>query len=70
MFAPHEYGCYFRAHPVCGESHIQRNANGEVATAQYDHELVEPDTSIGEYANQAYSSRNIGPYGGWHNQKS
>ena len=26
------YGVILRAHPVCGESHIQRNANGEVAT--------------------------------------
>jgi len=26
------YMCVLRAHPVRGESHIQRNANGEVAT--------------------------------------
>jgi len=28
---PHIYGCILREHPVRGESHIQRNANGEVA---------------------------------------
>ena len=33
LFAPHIYmGVVFRAHPVRGESHIQRNANREVAT--------------------------------------
>jgi len=26
------YGCYSRAHPVRGESHIQCNVNQEVAT--------------------------------------
>jgi len=26
------YGVILRAHPVSGESHIQRNATGEVAT--------------------------------------
>jgi len=26
------YGVILRAHPVCGESHNQRNATGEVAT--------------------------------------
>jgi len=25
-------GVVLRTHPVCGESHIQRNASGEVAT--------------------------------------
>jgi len=32
LFAPHICGVVLRAHPVRGESHIQRNANGEVAT--------------------------------------
>ena len=32
LFAPHIYGVILRAHPVRGESHIQRNANGEVVT--------------------------------------
>jgi len=32
LFAPHIFGVVLRAHPVCGKSHIQRNANGEVAT--------------------------------------
>ena len=32
LFAPHIYVVVLRAHPVRGESHIQRNASGEVAT--------------------------------------
>jgi len=32
LFAPHIYIIVLRAHPVRGESHIQRNATGEVAT--------------------------------------
>ena len=32
LFAPHIYIVVLRAHSVRGESHIQRNANGEVAT--------------------------------------
>ena len=33
LFAPHVYmGVILRAHPVRGESHIQCNASGEVAT--------------------------------------
>jgi len=32
LFAPTISGVVHRAHPVRGESHIQRNANGEVAT--------------------------------------
>jgi len=32
LFAPHVYIAILRAHPVRGESHIQRNATGEVAT--------------------------------------
>jgi len=37
LFVPHIYiyiymGVILRAHPVCGESHIQRNASGEAAT--------------------------------------
>jgi len=32
LFAPHIYGVVLRAHPVRGETHIQRNADGEVAT--------------------------------------
>ena len=32
LFAPPMYGVILRAHPVSGESHIQRNATGEVAT--------------------------------------
>jgi len=34
LFAPHIYIIVLRAHPVRGESHIQRNANGEVATQE------------------------------------
>jgi len=33
LFAPHIYGVVLRAHSVRGESRIQRNASGEVATA-------------------------------------
>jgi len=33
LFAPHICGVFLRAHPVRGESHIQRKANGEVATS-------------------------------------
>jgi len=32
LFAPRIYGVVLCAHPVRGESHIRRNANGEVAT--------------------------------------
>ena len=32
LFAPHIYIVVLRAHPVLGESHIKRNATGEVAT--------------------------------------
>ena len=32
LFVPHICGLVLRAHPVRGESHIQRNASGEVAT--------------------------------------
>jgi len=32
LFVPHIYVVVLRAHPVRGESHNQRNANGEVAT--------------------------------------
>ena len=32
LFAPHAYIFVLRAHPVCGESHNQRNATREVAT--------------------------------------
>jgi len=35
LFAPYIFGVVLRAHPVRGESHIQRNANGEVATLLY-----------------------------------
>jgi len=31
VFAPHICGVVLRAHPFRDESHIQRNANGEVA---------------------------------------
>jgi len=34
LFAPHICGVVLRAHPVRGESHIQRNANGVVAALQ------------------------------------
>ena len=34
LFAPHTYIFVLRAHPVRGESHNQRNTNGEVATLQ------------------------------------
>ena len=34
LFAPHiDMGAILRTHPVHGESHIQRNTNGEVATS-------------------------------------
>jgi len=33
LFAPRIHIVVLRAHPVRGESHIQRNATGEVATA-------------------------------------
>jgi len=33
LFAPRIYIVVLRAHPLRGESHIQHNANGEVATA-------------------------------------
>jgi len=32
LFTPHIYIIVLRAHSVRGESHIQRNATGEVAT--------------------------------------
>jgi len=32
LFAPHIHSVFLHAHPVRGESHIQRNATGEVAT--------------------------------------
>jgi len=32
LFAPLRYIVVIRAHPIRGESHIQRNATGEVAT--------------------------------------
>jgi len=32
LFAPHICGVVLRAHLLCGESHIQRNASGEVTT--------------------------------------
>jgi len=35
----HIYGVVLRAHPICGKSHIQRNANGEVATILLNHTL-------------------------------
>jgi len=35
LFAPHIYIIVLRSHPINGESHIQRNATGEVATMQY-----------------------------------
>jgi len=34
LFAPLISGVVLRAHPVRGESHIQRNANREAATVQ------------------------------------
>ena len=34
LFAPHIYRCCSRAHLVRGESHIQHNTSGEVATLQ------------------------------------
>jgi len=39
-------GVILRAHPVRGESHIQRNANGEVATPERKYigvDLMQPD---------------------------
>jgi len=33
LLAPHTYIFVLRAHPVCGESHNQRNTTGEVATS-------------------------------------
>jgi len=35
MFAPQTYIVVLRAHPVRGESHIQRNASGELATVLF-----------------------------------
>ena len=37
LFTPHICGVVLRAHPVRGESHNQRNANGEVATLLHNH---------------------------------
>jgi len=37
LFAPHTYIFVLRTHPVCGESHNQRNTNGEVATLDSSH---------------------------------
>jgi len=34
LFAPHICGVVLHAHPVGGESHIQRNTTGEVATVR------------------------------------
>jgi len=34
LFTPHICGVVLHAHPVHGESHIQHNANGEVATVE------------------------------------
>jgi len=39
LFAPHIYGV-LRAHPARGKSHIQRNANREVATDHNVHQLI------------------------------
>jgi len=36
LFAHIYIGVIFRAHPVRGESHIQRNASGEVSTLAFD----------------------------------
>jgi len=44
LFAPHISGVFLRAHPVRGESHIQRKANGEVATTS-PHFCNEPHRS-------------------------
>ena len=35
LFAPHVYIIVLRAHPVCGESHNQRNVTREVATLPF-----------------------------------
>jgi len=35
LFTPHTHGVILHAHHVCGESWIQRNANGEVATIPF-----------------------------------
>jgi len=40
LFAPHMYGCFLRAHPVRGESHIQRNPNREVPTVRLINEVM------------------------------
>jgi len=37
LFAPHIRSVVLRAHHVHGESHIQRNANGEVVTEPINH---------------------------------
>jgi len=43
MFAPQTYIVVLRAHPVRGESHIQRNASGELATVFiYDFKTKKP----------------------------
>jgi len=44
LFVPHTCGVVLRAHPVRGESHNQRNTNGEVATTS-PHFYNEPHRS-------------------------
>jgi len=46
-------GVVLRAHPICGESHIQRNANGEVAR-------VSSKTTIDELADTIIGGKDIG----------
>jgi len=36
LFVPHICGVFLCAHPVCGDTHNQRNANGEVATVRWN----------------------------------
>jgi len=55
LFAPHICGVVLRAHTVRGESHIQRNANGEVATLSNDNN--QPNTT--SYALLCHDGFNI-----------
>ena len=41
LFAPHIFGVVLRVHPVRGESHIQRNASGDVATTPKNPKIAE-----------------------------
>ena len=44
-------GVVLRAHPVRGESHIQRNAKGEVATLHKHQSFIRPRLQIPTFKN-------------------